>query len=1041
MNRFLALALMVSIWTNLSGQDAVPLFPVPSPNASSLGKFDKIPLNHFTGLPNIAVPIYEVTYRDLKLPIGLNYHPSSIKPDQQVDWTGLGWSLAAGGAITRQIKGNIEDEHAINGFFKKYAKFNVADWGSTEKLRSYSISPEDFSADVFQFNINGHSGEIIMSHTGSWVVNSEQSVKVIFDPLNDIMFYAGRNMIKRFILVTSDGTKYTFGGSIDFIEYSYSYLNNTIVRMASAWLVSKIESPSSKAVINFTYARGTGSGLEGNIICSMTKSVFYEKGIAKSGGGIISSACQSSLMSNLVVSFQLHSPLYLKEIVYSDFKIEFHRSASGALQYPSTEIGTELSKMGANVPTEIRALQEDVELVKSVKLDSISIKANNQYVKSYELNYNNGSIVSTQRLALTELREKGKSNQYSSSYRFSYHNLNLLPEFNSHRTDHWGYYKNTVTQPTSLNSPFYKSDRNPNAQYTTYGVLNKITYPTKGYVSFEWESHDYSLSVPADRTAPLINHSSRVIAGGPRIKGITFFNSDGTTTLEKKLFYVKGYTSTANVANLASSGILAGQIEYKWNGFQSLSSDYSTLTYDYGSTNNQIPLYDYLNGSHVGYSEVIEVTGLGNGYTVFKYTNFDNGHGDEAFVNTLNISTSPYFEYSSKELERGKLIGEYVFKDNDLPVQSIEYEYSDPAGTYSHLRFVSMDFKNICSEVPITLATAYKKYYYKYLVSKKTEKKFDQTLANLQTETFYSYNSYAQLREERQVNLSKGETRIIKTKYATDYNLAICFDRLTICRDDCTENSEDRDQLDACVSGCDIQYTNCINGLNNSANIKPLLEMVNNHMISIPIERSEFVNKGGPDRIVKSTIDLYKYHHANQLIIRDAQYSLELNISGNPTFAESGITVVPGYTLTKDSKYVVENTFNLFDAYGNLNEVTDRKGLTSVQLWSYDYRYPVIQVTNSSYADVIAVLGSNSILLTSSQVSDTDLLLISTSLRNALPKARIITSTYSPVYGVTSQSDSNGQIVTFEYDDFGRLKLTRDAEGKIVKQFIYNYKD
>ncbi len=82
---------------------------VPSPTAASLGKFGDIPVNLYTGTPNIEIPLYTVHGRTLQLPITLRYHASGIKVEEIAGWVGLGWALDAGGVITRTVKGLPDD--------------------------------------------------------------------------------------------------------------------------------------------------------------------------------------------------------------------------------------------------------------------------------------------------------------------------------------------------------------------------------------------------------------------------------------------------------------------------------------------------------------------------------------------------------------------------------------------------------------------------------------------------------------------------------------------------------------------------------------------------------------------------------------------------------------------------------------------------------------------------------------------------------------------------------------------------------------------
>jgi hypothetical protein len=53
--------------------------------------------------------------------------------------------------------------------------------------------------------------------------------------------------------------------------------------------------------------------------------------------------------------------------------------------------------------------------------------------------------------------------------------------------------------------------------------------------------------------------------------------------------------------------------------------------------------------------------------------------------------------------------------------------------------------------------------------------------------------------------------------------------------------------------------------------------------------------------------------------------------------------------------------------------------------------------------------------------------------------ATISTSTFDPLIGKTSESDVNGRIIYYEYDDLGRLQFVRDENRNIIKMYEYNY--
>lgn len=54
----------------------------PSPEVSSLINFYDIPVDYFHGLPDITLPIYELTQGSLKVPVSIRYHGGGVKVDE-----------------------------------------------------------------------------------------------------------------------------------------------------------------------------------------------------------------------------------------------------------------------------------------------------------------------------------------------------------------------------------------------------------------------------------------------------------------------------------------------------------------------------------------------------------------------------------------------------------------------------------------------------------------------------------------------------------------------------------------------------------------------------------------------------------------------------------------------------------------------------------------------------------------------------------------------------------------------------------------------
>lgn len=117
-----------------------------SPSAASLGIFGQIPVGNYTGTAMVNVPLYEIVYKELSIPINLSYHASGNKPDLFPGPVGLGWTLQAGGCISRMTRGNpdYEEVKGINYLHTKPLWEDPRkreDWYKKDVLKSYLMNP------------------------------------------------------------------------------------------------------------------------------------------------------------------------------------------------------------------------------------------------------------------------------------------------------------------------------------------------------------------------------------------------------------------------------------------------------------------------------------------------------------------------------------------------------------------------------------------------------------------------------------------------------------------------------------------------------------------------------------------------------------------------------------------------------------------------------------------------------------------------------------------------------------------------------------
>lgn len=211
--------------------------------------------------------------------------------------------------------------------------------------------------------------------------------------------------------------------------------------------------------------------------------------------------------------------------------------------------------------------------------------------------------------------------------------------------------------------------------------------------------------------------------------------------------------------------------------------------------------------------------------------------------------------------------------------------------------------------------------------------------------------------------------------------------------------------------------------------------MVAANMLNYPIEETTLKD----NNITSSKLTTYKANGTGY--VPDKVYSLEI------TSPLSSFTYFNG--STKDSHYgsSPELSFDNYDSYGNIRQVTGRNGIVTTYLWSYGYTYPVAKIENAYLSGVsntgdefvcsnfVTALGA----ATSQPTVESLLSQLFSALKLDRPTCWPTMYTYQPLVGMTSQMDLNGTTTYYQYDDFGRLQNTLNDDSNVLGHYLYHY--
>lgn len=1062
-----------------------------SPIKASLSCLSDSPVNLLTGAATFDIPIYTINTGGYSLPISLHYETSGFKVSDIASEIGMGWSLNAGGCITRTIKGFLDETDSV-GYCNYSESYRESVMGLTEidhlgdeleneweeslfaTLLYITDNLVDAEPDIYSFSFAGYSGNFIFDHQGGIHLIPEQNFDIertdfgfIITVDNGDRYYFGESNAKEIVKSTINTpfcmkvndfeTFYSDGRQF---EYRYRYRYNDLWtdwdrNYATVWYMTKVEPNGCGDVIVFDYDID-----DQRVYLGSDESYMYGQHFKDDGITSTELVGEWDWVLYRINRFKFADVPRLRRISWNNGTIDF---------IPSTEYREDLNyKEDSNPRTYGGHSIEQIRISSAVgngnQQNSYIVDLKHSYFTDINVTYPfpNGIPIEWRsyykRLRLDGIQINATDDSPVQNYTFAYNQINSTNcrSRNTCEVDRWGYLKprngatsfqiaNKAIKPTIY---YYENGKDNPLYNTVYSVWRRYeeapTQILNGYSDMEPElagSKEFTLRDVTLPTGGIVTFNYELndfhfdnqdIKGpGVRVKSVHYgIQSSSGNSYDKEYNYKIAGHSAGKVSRIPNIGIQ--NPTPKIAGFQNLSKDQLTsrqvsTVSDMRGTSESIVQYERI-------TESVSNSNASLGKTVY-YNHLTMTAEDES----LNVGDEVFV--AKTQCKRSSLYQAPDVPSLHNPIFAITHEDSSPDFTYP----ITSWYNGLLTKKELFNSSnqLVESYEYKYQL-----KPSDDAIFYIQSKFFgkyatlweiYDYNNSQNYQMSvHQYDILWGvnyyktgvrqlDTIIHKTYDQDNVDLVNTTTKVFNYNDFNYVRSEATELSDGSISQTTYSYPFDFNTTYPETQV--FRTMLQSNMLSQTVEQYSSID----GRVTDGQFYSYAAIGERPYLKPVKTFSLRTDAPLSD-FTPSSI-LAPDI----DSRYELTNEIKYDSGSGDIIEIWDENDGRTVIVWGFNYGVVLAKVKNANAVDVENALPC-SLSELQTKMDDNELISIFQTLRSALPQSMVTSFTYDPFLKLTSITDASGKTSRFEYDSALRLKLTRDVQNNIIQKYDYHYK-